>query len=152
MQQNLRLFLWLGLALAIWLNVEAWLKDYGATEAPASAPTKLVAPPSASRLDATVPNTAPAGPVSQPPATAAVPAPSTLSAPRVRVTTDVYDVEISTRGGDLVSASLLAYPLRKDEPDVKVRLFNDPPDGDPYVLQTGLTSGRGGPEPNHLAL
>ena len=38
MQQNLRLFLWLGLALAIWLNVEAWLEDYGKPET-SGAPT-----------------------------------------------------------------------------------------------------------------
>ncbi|MFO1377251.1 MAG: membrane protein insertase YidC [Steroidobacteraceae bacterium] len=154
MQQNLRLFLWLGLALAIWLNVEAWLKDYAPTEATTTPPSKLSATSgsSVSRLDATVPNATPAGPPAQQPATSPVPVSAAPPAPRIRVTTDVYDVEISTRGGDLVSTSLLAYPLRKDQPDVKVRLFSDPPDGDPYVLQTGLTGGHGAPEPNHLAL
>lgn len=170
MQQNLRLFLWLGLALAIWLNVEAWLKDYG-TPATAGAPT-ATAPAPAPGLASSVPDAVPASRLAEQPAPAAVAATGAVPAaplahpptpaavapaaappvPRIRVSTDVYEVEISTRGGDLLGASLLHYPLRKDQPNVKVRLFNDRAGTGMYLLQTGLTGGSRAPEPNHLAL
>jgi len=154
MQQNLRLFLWLGLALAIWLNVEAWLKDYGApaTGGAPSATAPSAVPGPAPGLASSVPNAAPASQLAQQPAPAAVAAAGAPAAPRIRVSTNVYEIEISTRGGDLLAASLLDYPLRKDEPGVKVRLFNDRADTGMYLLQTGLTGGSRAPEPNHLAL
>ena len=154
MQQNLRLFLWLGLALAIWLNVEAWLEDYGKPET-SGAPTATTTAGAASPppgLATSIPNAAPASQLAQQPAPAAVLQPTAPAAPRIRVVTDVYEVEISARGGDLLAASLLDYPLRKDQPDVKVRLFNDRADTGVYLLQTGLTGGSRAPEPNHLAL
>ena len=153
MQQNLRLFLWLGLALAIWLNVEAWLKDYGTSatpEAPVSRST-AVSPTAASGLASSVPNTAPAAQAAKPTAAGGRAATLPPAVPRVHVTTDVYEVDISTRGGDLVGASLLQYPLRKDAPEVKVRLFDDRPEPGTYILQTGLTGGSAAPAPNHLA-
>jgi YidC/Oxa1 family membrane protein insertase len=154
MQQNLRLFLWLGLALAIWLNVEAWLEDYGKPET-SGAPTATTTAGAASPppgLATSIPNAAPASQLAQQPAPTAVSQPAAPAAPRIRVVTDVYEVEISARGGDLLAASLLDYPLRKDQPDVKVRLFNDRADTGVYLLQTGLTGGSRAPEPNHLAL
>jgi YidC/Oxa1 family membrane protein insertase len=148
MQQNLRLFLWLAFALAIWMNVEAWQKDYAA---PVPAPTATAGAPAASALSTSLPQ-APAMAQSAPQtpnAPASVPA-APAAAAKVRVSTDVFEVEISTRGGDLVRADLRHYPMRKDDPGIKVQLFSDVPP--PYLLQTGLTSGAGGAEPNHLAM
>ena len=31
-----RIFLWVGLLLVLWLNVDAWMKDQGAPAAPAA--------------------------------------------------------------------------------------------------------------------
>jgi len=42
----------------------------------------------------------------------------------ISVTTDVYRLEIDTRGGTLRNLDLLKYPVEKDNPDVVVRLFN----------------------------
>jgi YidC/Oxa1 family membrane protein insertase len=59
-------------------------------------------------------------------------------------------LQIDPRGGDLVSAKLLGYPFRKDQPDVPVTLLN--PDVDKlFVFHTGLRSLDGGPEANHLS-
>ena len=77
--------------------------------------------------------------------------PTAASAPTVRVTTDVLDLEISLEGGTLQGATLLNYPVAKDRPDDLVQLL----DTDPNrlgLLQTGLRSAGEGPEPNHRAM
>jgi YidC/Oxa1 family membrane protein insertase len=66
------------------------------------------------------------------------------------VRTDVLDVEINLRGGDLVRADLPTYPLAKHEPDRPVRLLDFDPDT-LWVFETGLRSVDGGADPNHLA-
>ncbi len=45
------------------------------------------------------------------------------SAP-IRVTTDVLDIEINLKGGELDRADLLQYPQRKDTPNIPVRLLS----------------------------
>jgi YidC/Oxa1 family membrane protein insertase len=68
----------------------------------------------------------------------------------VRVRTDVLDLTIDLRGGDLVRADVPDYPVNKDEPDVAVRLLDYPPESR-WVYQSGLRNTAGGEEPNHLA-
>ncbi len=53
------------------------------------------------------------------------------------VETDVLRVEISPRGGTLVKAELLKYPVSKEAPNVPVTLFSEQA-GDRYVLESGL--------------
>jgi len=68
----------------------------------------------------------------------------------VHVVTDVLDIEVSLKGGELERADLLQYPLHKDTPNIPVRLLNR--DGDElYLLQTGLTGAAGEAAPTHLA-
>jgi YidC/Oxa1 family membrane protein insertase len=56
--------------------------------------------------------------------------------------TDVLDMTINLKGGELDRADLLKYPLHKDTPNVPVRLL-DNQDGDSlYLLQTGLAGMR----------
>ncbi len=151
---NQRLFLWAALALVLWLNYEAWRRDYAA---PAGvAPTETTA---------TAPSTAPPAPtldeVPAPPSTDSAPSPAPaepgpVAAPRVepstdiRVLTDVLDLRIALRGGELRRADLLKYPKDKHHPDVLVRLFNDDP-AHPFVFRSGLTSSTPGAQPDHLA-
>ena len=52
--------------------------------------------------------------------------------------TDVLDVSINLKGGELDQADLLKYPLRKDAPNIPVRLLSREPPESRYVLQTGL--------------
>jgi YidC/Oxa1 family membrane protein insertase len=51
---NLRLFLWVGLFLALYLNYEAWMRDYGPK--PGAVPPAPITSPSDSSLGATIPS------------------------------------------------------------------------------------------------
>ena len=155
---NPRLYLWIALALLAWMNVVQWNRDYGAPAAPpvASASTQASDPaaaaqgqlPSVPTGEAAAPTasgtTAPAAPVGDAPATSA-------PAPRVRVVTDVLDLDISLQGGDLVRADLLKYPRDKKPGSPPVRLFNTQ-EPDYHVARTGLRALNGKAEPTHLAL
>jgi YidC/Oxa1 family membrane protein insertase len=154
---NLRIFLWMALLFLVWLNVDAWMKDYGAKPAPAPAAATTPAAAQgaaqpASSLTESVPTlgeTQPASPAAQ----ASVPG-SDVTPPSatLRVVTDVLDLDVSLTGGDLVRADLLKYPVRKDNPDLKVRLFNMDSHNSLYLYQSGLTAGRAGAaEPSHRA-
>ena len=92
-----------------------------------------------------------AGTVPSAPATGPAPAAGTAAAPvaPIRVDTDVLHVEIDPRGGTLVDAELLAYPLDKDAPARKVRLLDTAP-SQFSVAQSGLLAGDG-PAPTHEA-
>lgn len=153
------MFLWLGLVLALWLNYETWQRDYAIPVPPAA--TGVAAAPSAKEVaglaasvpQAAVATTSDASAVPEA-ASANVSAPEVASNPTsvastVKVVTDVLDVEISLRGGDLVLADLTQYPLVKGE-DTRVRLLNTNPSNF-YLLQTGLTGAAGEVRPTHLA-
>jgi YidC/Oxa1 family membrane protein insertase len=69
------------------------------------------------------------------------------------ITTDVLRLQLDLRGGSLVGAELLAYPVNKDQPDIKVKLL----DTDPRhfsVAQSGLVAvaGSAGTAPSHEAV
>jgi YidC/Oxa1 family membrane protein insertase len=141
---NGRLFLWVFLAGMLWLAYTAWMQDY-----PGVAPVAVTTAPQ------TVTPTPPPA-TTAPPSIEAGPAATIPEQPAaiehgqlVHVRTDVLDLLIDSRGGDLVRADLLRYPVDKKDPDVLVRLLNDAP-ADLWVFQTGLRSAVGGPEPNHL--
>ena len=161
---NARMFLWLGLVLALWLNYETWQRDYALPVPPVA--TSAAAAPSAEEvtgLAASVPQAAATTTVATTAnATRAVPAAEVagLAAPQapatptavastIKVVTDVLTVEVSLRGGDLVLADLAQYPLVKGE-DARVRLLNTNP-ANFYLLQTGLTGAAGEARPTHLA-
>ena len=78
------------------------------------------------------------------------PNPAESSAAKVHVVTDVFDLDISLRGGEIDRADLTQYPLHKDTPNVPVRLENDDP-ASLYLVRTGLTGGAGEAAPSHLA-
>ena len=162
---NIRVMLWAALAAILFLNYEAWMQDYPAvvTTGPTDAALRNGAP--SAKLGDSVPQAAPpaaaAGAVSPgTPAAATAESPAGVPAsdataeqpvgPPLHVVTDVLDVAINLKGGELDRADLLQYPLHKDTPNVPVRLFNH--DGeDTYLLQTGLTGAVGEAAPTHLA-
>ena len=134
---NPRFFLWAALALLVYADYTAWMHDYGPAPTAQSAaagaqhPGANAAP--ADDLANRVPEAAPssASPGAAAPATAAnapaaAAAAGTVAAgaeapaaavPVVHVRTDVLDVLISTRGGTVQQADLLAYPKVKGEPE-----------------------------------
>jgi YidC/Oxa1 family membrane protein insertase len=162
---NIRLILWGVLAAILFLSYQTWLHDYEppvgtvqTSAAPAGAP--------ASTLGDAVPQptvSAPAAVPPQPsPQTAATPAatsaPAAIAAAsesgsgtpvQLHVTTDVLDIGINLKGGELARADLLQYPLRKDAPNIPVRLLSYEPPPTRYLLQSGLTGGAGEASPTH---
>jgi YidC/Oxa1 family membrane protein insertase len=170
MNNNARVFLWIGLVLILWLNYDAWQRDYRPKPAPnpAAANASGVASMAGDgttgasnqgSLDSTIPqaaqtvaaagaSTAPAAPGSTLDSGAA----AVSAAPgSVRVVTDVIDLEIGLLGGELRRADLLKYPLVKGEP-TPVRLFNRDSPLTTYVMQTGLSGPAGADgRPTHLA-
>ncbi|MDE2306169.1 MAG: membrane protein insertase YidC [Gammaproteobacteria bacterium] len=160
---NTRLILWLALAALLYVDYGTWMRDYAPPPVTRSAPTASA--PSANRDDANfadaVPQATPAtaskasapaaaSPVVptaiSPSAPAAAPASSMLT-----VHTDVFDLRIDLKGGELDRADLVRYPLHKDQPNIPVRLLSREDADDLYVIQTGLSGTGAESVPNHLA-
>ncbi len=165
------MFLWVGLFLALYLNYEAWMRDYGPK--PGAMPPVAATSPSQSALGGNIPSaavpaapgaTAAAAPAATPLA-AAPPAPAVATASAsaapaaglaeggevVTVRTDVLDLKIGLVGGELRHADLLTYPLVKGE-QKPVRLFTREGREGFFVLQTGLAGATANsPHPTHLA-
>ncbi len=167
---NTRVMLWIALAAILFLNYEAWMRDYPAL----SVADTSGAAPGASATPYTLGNTVPgAAPVAAagagdaqsvvqtglPAATAPAAADlATADAGAARdvgeplhVVTDVLDVAINLKGGELDRADIVEYPLHKDTPNVPVRLLNHDSEDSLYLLQTGLTGTPGEAAPTHLA-
>jgi len=167
---NIRIMLWGVLAAILYLNYTTWLHDYEPQAAPtaensrsgntgtgpaAGAPANTLAdsvPQAPSAAPVPVPSTSNAASAAPPAATATAPAASDSEAPSMplHVSTDVLEIGINLKGGELSQADLKEYPLRKDTPNIPVRLLSDEPPPTLYLLQSGLT----GPEaaPTHLAV
>jgi len=142
-----RSFLLLALLAISYMLYSAWEQDYGLKPA---APTLAAATGSSA-----TPATAAAG--NDVPAAAttanAVPTPSAADAGKepavqtISVATDVLHVEISTLGGSVVRADLLAYPIDPKDKTKPVRLLDDG-NAHYFVAQTGLVSSSGA-APSH---
>ena len=70
----------------------------------------------------------------------------------LHVSTDVLEIGINLKGGELAQADLKDYPLRKDTPNIPVRLLSYEPPPTLYLLQSGLTGTAGEAAPTHLAV
>jgi YidC/Oxa1 family membrane protein insertase len=167
MTNNPRIYLWIALALMIWLNYDAWQRDYGprpdvitnatridkgATTSTPSASTDLAnqlpqAPKEPAQANASGAEAAANGSAGATGTGAAASASEGTSGPVIQVRTDVLDLEISTRGGTIQRVDLLKYPKVKGE-SAPVRLENSDDPQTLYLLQSGLI----GPEstPTHL--
>ena len=144
---NQRVFLWIALALMVWLNYTAFLQYQQRTAGPPPAAESraadgLAAPELPAATEAPRLPDESVDQVPAPPGMAAAAAPAaddTAAGNRIRVRTDVLDLEISLRGGDLVKAVLPEYPVSKNRPDVPVQLLDPTADGF-YVFRSGLTA------------
>ncbi|MDB6097698.1 MAG: rane protein insertase YidC [Gammaproteobacteria bacterium] len=176
---NIRMILWGVLAAIIFLNYQTWVHDYeppvsaasqtssGSAAAPGAAapantlgesvPQATTAAPSAATPDAGSPAAgspaaaAQSANVSQPAAVPAASSSDTSANMLLQVTTDVLDVGINLKGGEMDRADLLQYPLRKDTPNIPVKLLSYEPPPTRYVVQSGLTGAAGEAAPTHLA-
>jgi YidC/Oxa1 family membrane protein insertase len=155
-----RVFLWIGLLLVLWLNVDAWMKDAAALRA-APAPAAVAATATGNQAPAAKPASGAlsdqlpsvTGEAAAPAAPEAAPAEAPAAATgKIHVATDVLDLDVSLVGGELMRADLPAYPLHKDDPAIAVRLFNTDSQESKFLFQSGLTTGEAGrAEPNHKA-
>ena len=150
---NLRVFLWVGFALLVFMTVQTWQQDYrrpvpaADLESPAQAPADVI--PTVPELpddEKPLPALPDAAVAAQTPDEAPA-----ISSNLVTVRTDVFTARIDLAGGNLVYAALNEYPLRKDDPDTPVVLLNPDPD-EYHVLRTGVRAADGLPEPNHKAV
>ncbi|HET7064668.1 MAG TPA: membrane protein insertase YidC, partial [Rudaea sp.] len=151
---NTRPFLFFALCAIGFFLWQAWQQDYGSkaplgSAVPASTATATPAPATPA-----VPGDVPAAltGASSVPATAAAstPAAAASTGQRIEIRTDVLRAVIDTRGGNLVEADLLAYPLDPSDRSKPVHLLSDTGEGF-FVAQTGLVS-NGSPAPDHKAL
>lgn len=140
---NLRLILVFTLAFIILLLWQAWNEDYGPK------PQQEVV---ATQMDGTsvsaggVTNSVPSPDVSKPIstenqiATEALPGAMTsmeTTAGIIGVTTDLFTLEIDTRGGSILSLLLNEYPVSLEQKDVKFKLMK-PTSPDLFLAQSGL--------------
>ena len=84
-------------------------------------------------------------------------APSSVSAPdeqavsasqRIKIVTDILDIEIDTKGGDVLRTVLRDYSVTAEKPEEKLVLMTDA-SVNYYVAQSGLVSINKGTAPSH---
>ncbi|MDF5808330.1 membrane protein insertase YidC [Pseudomonas aeruginosa] len=139
-----RSILIVALAVVSYLLVLQWNKDYGQPELPAASASMnttqgLPDTPSASGTSSDVPTAQSSAAGSE-----AADKPVAVSDKLIQVKTDVLDLAIDPRGGDIVQLGLLQYPRRLDRPDVPFPLFDNGRERT-YLAQSGLT-GADGPD------
>ncbi len=147
---NRRIFLWAGLLFVYFVVYQTWVRDQRGPQA--TPPAETVAstpsmPGDDTVLDANLP---PLPEAVSSPQTQNLPARAEAGGPQISVSTDVFDLVIDTRGGDIRDVSLLKYPVRKSDPDDLVELLHNSP-GYLFELHTGLRTRGVDEEPNHLA-
>ncbi|KZX64114.1 membrane protein insertase YidC [Stutzerimonas frequens] len=133
-----RSILLVALAVVAYLMVLQWNQDYGQaalpTETAQSQPAAPALPDSPSATTEGNADDVPA--VAGQQQASALPA-SAPSSQLIRVRTDVLDLAIDSRGGDIVELHLPQYPRRQDRPDVPFQLFERSGERT-YEAQSGL--------------
>ncbi len=152
---NVRLFLIMALAFLSLLIWEAWQEDYVIPKQQQQAAVDTSGEP-VPTIDATDTPDAPIAASIDTPA-GSVPTPSTTNtettqaARMVHVKTDTLDLQIDTRGGSIVDAKLINYPVSVDTPDIKYHLLSQRP-ADYFIAQSGLLGADKDRTPNHQAI
>ena len=143
---NQRIFLYGALFFVLFLIWDAWQKDH----APKQVVTPVTEQVEAEDLDRPqleAPVDARATTEAETPVVEAAPS----RGEPVRVITDVLDLTLDTRGGDIVRALLLEYPESKQNPDQPVELLTT--EGNQlYVTQSGLRAAGALAAPDHNAI
>jgi len=146
--ENPRTFLYLSLFFILFLTWQAWQQDYGPQpQASVSNSTAIAQNPAVDNV-ADIPEVAKSTVQAS-----ALPVIEDTAAQRqtIHVKTDLMDVEIDTRGGDIRQLDLLAYPEDADHPEQPYQLFS-PKAGQLFMAQSGLLSSDADSAPNHYAL
>ncbi|MEO0972417.1 MAG: membrane protein insertase YidC [Pseudomonadota bacterium] len=151
-----RLFLWVSLAFVLLLIWQEWAKDYRQPPPPpASADAQLAAPvdPDAGALP-TAPTASDDGGLPSAPAptpgSAFVPtvSPAADAGTRVRIETDVLELDVGSTGANLRRAVLTAYRVSASNP-APVTLLDDASVAEFYVMNSGVRGVGDAPQPTH---
>jgi YidC/Oxa1 family membrane protein insertase len=152
---NQRLLIWAIFAFLAWITYQTWVQDYAPKPVPpvTEQPAETLSAPEVTAEEDGLPTISDSAPEQgAQPATAEIATESaaTAGAALVTVSTDVFDIVISTAGGTLQGAELKAYPKSKDRPDMLVRLLAT--DGAEYgLIESGVRAADGAAEATHLA-
>ncbi|PYC29453.1 membrane protein insertase YidC [Aquipseudomonas alcaligenes] len=133
-----RSILLVALAIVSYLMVLQWNQDYGQAALPASASATVGGNQAAALPDSpSASNSGDDVPTANGEANPQLAAPAAVSDELIRVKTDVLDLAIDPKGGDIVQLTLPAYPRRQDRPDVPFQLFDNGGERT-YLAQSGL--------------
>ena len=144
--ENQKTLLYFTLFFIIYLLWAEWQKDYGPQ------PVTPVAVESTQQesiaIDSSVPVAAPVVASGEKTVIQASSASTTDSNQSIKIITDVLDIELDTRGGDIRKVVLRNYAVNADEPEVKVKLLTDA-EVNFHVAQSGLVSSNEKTAPTH---
>ena len=144
---NQRFILYVGLALVLYLIWNAWQREQLPEQA--VAPTQPSVTQSEENWQDDIPKSAGVVTTQQKEKTLV----STVSSNRVSVETDVFTIEIDTRGADIHHSELITYPVSLEEPDNPLVLLEYK--SKTYISQSGLihepvaNKDKGSLAPNH---
>ena len=143
---NQRLLVWAAFGMLLWFTYQTWMQDYGPAPVSATAPAETEPRPVEADDDQlTLPELGEVAGEAQT-VDAALPgdelAEPTAEDAIITVRTDVLELQISTRGGTLVRATLLGYPVEKDRPNDLVELLS-PERSNLGLIRTGLRGATG---------
>lgn len=143
--ENQRLILVFALAFTAFLIWQQWSAEHAPKPAPVPVATSAAGAGTPAAADA------PRHDVPAAPGTPALAQGAGLArGTRIKVTTDVYDAEIDTVGGDLRHVGLRRYPESLEQQDQPFVLMRDS-GGEVFVAQSGLRAAQGA-APDHYAV
>ena len=150
--ENQRLILFAALMFVVFLLWQNWLEFQARKHPPPAPPVATTPAGTATATGAAASAVVPGQDVpTVAPAAGAIPSPQALGGgQRVRVTTDLFEAEIDTVGGDLRRVGLRTYPDSIQRPDQPFQLLKDS-GADLFIAQSGLVALNNGPAPTHYA-
>ena len=150
--ENQRLILFAALMFVVFLLWQNWLEFQARKHPPPAPPVATMPAGTATATGAAASAVVPGQDVpTVAPAAGTIPSPQALGGgQRVRVTTDLFEAEIDTVGGDLRRVGLRTYPDSIQRPDQPFQLLKDS-GADLFIAQSGLVALNNGPAPTHYA-
>ena len=138
----------MALAFLGMLLYQAWQEDYGpkpvATAENANQAEPVAGDTPTAPRQADIDNAAPTVP--------GVPTPEAgKNSGLIKIVTDTLDLVLDTRGGTIVDARLMQYPVAVNKPDEKFRLLSQRP-SDYFIIQSGLLGSETERTPTHEAV
>src|SRR3989338_186260 len=140
-----KMVLYFALAIVIFLLWQAWQQDYGQRAAPEAAtpPTEMQAAAKSTAVSSS--NLPPLSALSDTRQQTTAVGANVTTTPQeqlIEVQTDVLNVKIDKRGGNIIGLNLLKYPVSYQTKNIPVALLTDDPQNY-YVAESGLTGEKG---------